>query len=67
MRLPGFLEARIPYSSYVERMGMHRAPLPTFAPWSAPARAYAELWCEIKARVYGKKAMTFPVTPSWSR
>jgi cellulose biosynthesis protein BcsQ len=62
-----FLQARIPYSSYVERMGLHRAPLATFAGWSAPARAYEELWREIKVGVYGEMPQAFPVTPSWSR
>jgi cellulose biosynthesis protein BcsQ len=62
-----FLEARIPYSSYVERMGVHRAPLATFAGWSAPARAYEELWRQIKASVYGESPLAFPVIPSWSR
>lgn len=62
-----FLQARIPYSSHVERMGLHRAPLATFAAWSTPARAYDELWREIRARVYGESPLAFPVTPSWSR
>jgi chromosome partitioning protein len=62
-----FLEARIPYSSYVERMGIHRAPLATFAGWTAPAHAYEELWREIRAKVYGENPLAFPVTPSWSR
>jgi cellulose biosynthesis protein BcsQ len=62
-----FLEARIPYSSYVERMGIHRAPLATFAGWSAPAHAYEDLWKQIKSRVYGERPQAFPVTPSWSR
>ena len=62
-----FLDTRIPYSSYVERMGLHRAPLATFAAWSAPAHAYDELWREIKAKVYGEGPRAFPVTPSWSR
>jgi chromosome partitioning protein len=43
-----FLKTQIPYSSYVEQMGSHRAPLHTFARSSPPARAYEDLWREIK-------------------
>ena len=42
------------YASAVERMGVHRAPLATYAPSSVPARAYEELWAEIKSRVRGR-------------
>jgi cellulose biosynthesis protein BcsQ len=45
------LEAWIPYSSTVERMGVHRAPLGTFAGKSPPALAYERLWNEIRARL----------------
>jgi cellulose biosynthesis protein BcsQ len=41
------MEAVLPYSSMVERMGEHRAPLAAFAPSDDPALlAYAELWLE---------------------
>ena len=43
-----FLRTRIPSSSIVERMGVNRAPLATYARSSAAARAYEELWAEIK-------------------
>ena len=43
-----FLRTRIPSSSVVERMGVNRAPLATYARSSAAARAYQELWAEIK-------------------
>ncbi|MCF7953384.1 MAG: AAA family ATPase [Spirochaetales bacterium] len=39
----------IPYSSVVEKMGLHRAPLHDFAPSSRAAAAYKELWSEMKA------------------
>lgn len=40
--------AVIPYSSTVERMGEHRAPLLAYAPAEDPARtAYAALWLEV--------------------
>lgn len=43
-------EAVIPYSSMVERMGEHRAPMAAYAPSEDPALlAYAELWLETKA------------------
>lgn len=50
---PRFLAASIPYSSLVEKMAVHRAPVNSFAGWSAPARAYEQLWAEIEARVPG--------------
>jgi len=43
----GGLNAAIPYSSMVERMGEERRPVADFAPRSAPARAFQELWDEI--------------------
>ncbi|PTU31374.1 ParA family protein [Stenotrophobium rhamnosiphilum] len=43
------LETVVPYSSTVERMGEHRAPIPAFAPSDDAALiAYAELWLETK-------------------
>lgn len=43
-----FLRSQIPYSSLVEQMGLRRAPLHVFARSSPPARAYQELWREIR-------------------
>ena len=45
------LQARIPYSSDVERMGIYRAPLAEYAPRSPSARCYAALWEEVKERL----------------
>jgi cellulose biosynthesis protein BcsQ len=45
------LEGAIPASTDVERMGVHRAALVTFAPRSVAARAYVGLWEEISERV----------------
>lgn len=43
------MHAVVPYSSMVERMGEHRAPLAAFAPADDPALlAYAELWLELQ-------------------
>jgi len=46
-----FLNARIPYSSHVERMGVRRAPLAAYAPTSTAARAYRELLAEVTQRL----------------
>ena len=43
-----FLKTQIPYSTFVEQMGTHRAPLHTFAKSSPPGQAYEDLWREIK-------------------
>jgi cellulose biosynthesis protein BcsQ len=45
------LMTRIPYASVVERMGVHRAPLHTFASTTPAARAYSLLWDEIQLRI----------------
>jgi len=45
------LETHIPYASDVERMGVHRRPLPTYAPSGAAATAYRALWDGIKRRL----------------
>ncbi len=48
---PDLLQTVIPTSAEVERMGSHRAALVDFAPNSRAARAYADLWEEVRARV----------------
>lgn len=45
------LDTQIPASTDIERMGVHRAPVPTFAPRSRSAAAYRDLWAEILARL----------------
>ena len=45
------LETVIPSSAEVERMGSHRAALVDFAPRSPAARAYADLWEEVRGRL----------------
>ena len=47
---PEMLTAHVPYASDVERMGLQRAPLESFAPRSAAGRAYRALWDEVKSR-----------------
>ncbi len=48
---PEFLQTSVPYSSLVEKMALNRAPVNRFASWSAPAKAYEQLWAEIRERV----------------
>lgn len=50
-RAPGFMKTIIPYSSIIEQMGTHRAPVPEYAPKTVGARAYRELWSELKVRL----------------
>jgi chromosome partitioning protein len=47
----GFLRSVVPYASEVELMGSRRAPLPSYAPASRAARAYAALWQEVLERL----------------
>lgn len=44
-----FLKTVIPYSAVVEKMGVHREPLPRFDHNSRATQAYEDLWREIKA------------------
>jgi cellulose biosynthesis protein BcsQ len=44
----GVLRSPIPFLYDVEKMGIYREPLPVFAPHSAAAKAYQNLWEEIK-------------------
>ena len=48
-RGPRPLQTAIPYSSEVERMGLHRAPVGHYAPRSPVALAYQALWQEVRA------------------
>lgn len=45
---PEMLKTYIPYASALEQMGVHRAPVNTYAASSAPGLAYTLLWGEIK-------------------
>lgn len=42
-----FIKAEIPYTSEIEQMGIHRAPLPSYASNSRSAKAYAAMWQEV--------------------
>ena len=48
-----FFSNYIPYLSDVEKMGIHQAPIPEFAPSSYAAKCYRDLWEEIKEGVLG--------------
>jgi cellulose biosynthesis protein BcsQ len=45
----------IPYRSTVEQMGLHREPVPAFAPRSTAAKAYQALWAEIQQEVLNER------------
>ncbi len=47
----GFLDSSIPYLSQIEQMGIHREPVPAFAPGSRAAQAYRALWNEIESEL----------------
>jgi cellulose biosynthesis protein BcsQ len=47
----GFAKTTIPYSSHVEQMGIHRAPLTETSPRSPVSRAYSQLWSEVRDRL----------------
>jgi cellulose biosynthesis protein BcsQ len=46
-QFPTILATEVPYSSEIERMSLRRAPIPAFAPRSAAAQIYSELWAEL--------------------
>jgi chromosome partitioning protein len=48
----GFLPTTIPSASVVERMGLERAPIGAFAPRTAAALAYRDLWRDLAARLW---------------
>ncbi len=50
--VPGFLQTAIPNASIIEQMGTARAPVAVFAPTSAAAAAFRDLWAEIATRVW---------------
>jgi cellulose biosynthesis protein BcsQ len=50
--VPGFLQTAIPNASVIEQMGTARVPVAVFAPTSAAAAAFRDLWAEIAARVW---------------
>ncbi len=57
---PEFLKAVIPNASAVERMGVERAPVATFAPRSSAAEAFGDLWREIATRLWSPSTTVNP-------
>lgn len=49
---PGALASTIPNASVVERMGTERAPVAAYAPRSAAATAFRDLWAEVAERLW---------------
>lgn len=49
---PAFLDTSVPSASAVERMGVERRPLATFAPTASATIAFRDLWSEIAARLW---------------
>jgi cellulose biosynthesis protein BcsQ len=49
--LAGLLNTTIPYARDIERMGLNRAALASYAPNCRAALAYESLWAEIKERL----------------
>jgi cellulose biosynthesis protein BcsQ len=53
---PQLLPTAVPLAADVERMGSTRTPLEEFAPHGRAARAYRDLWHEVRERVDGAAA-----------
>jgi chromosome partitioning protein len=50
--IPGFLPTVIPNASVIEHMGVERAPVALYAPTSAAASAFKQLWADIAANIW---------------
>lgn len=50
--VPAFLPTAIPNASVIERMGVERAAVRTYAPGSAAAAAFHQLWGDIAQRLW---------------
>ena len=46
-----FLVPHVPFSTDIERMGVHRAPVSTYAEKGAAASSYREIWKEIEKKM----------------
>ncbi len=51
-RRSDFLHTHIPYASEAEKMGLHRAPIGSYARRSPAAAAFEQLWDEIQQQLY---------------
>jgi cellulose biosynthesis protein BcsQ len=52
MNQSSFLRSVIPYSSEVEKMGIHCAPLPSYSHHGKATEAFQSLWAEIKRKAF---------------
>jgi cellulose biosynthesis protein BcsQ len=50
-QIPAMLASFIPYASDIEQMGVHRSAVASFAGHGRSAKAYEDLWWEIKVRL----------------
>lgn len=50
-KIPGMLTSHIPYASDIEQMGVQRSAVGAYAGHGRSARAYEDLWWEIKTRL----------------
>lgn len=53
---PELLKTEVPYSSEIERMALRRAPIASYAPRSAAAQVYTDLWAEIERRSRARRS-----------
>ncbi len=60
---PELLTTEVPYWSEIERMSLHRAPLPAYAPRSAAGQIYSALWKEIETRLEFSHEFPLQVRP----
>jgi chromosome partitioning protein len=63
-KYPVILDTEVPYGSDFERLAARRAPVESYAPASAAAEVYRQLWKEIDARLTGAGAsVAQPISP----
>ena len=45
------LKSFIPYLAQIEKMGIHREPVPVFSPKSIASKAYENLWDKVQKNI----------------
>ena len=50
-RFNGVLKSFVPYLAQVEKMGIHRAPVPVSAPKSVASKSYQNLWDKVQQNI----------------
>jgi chromosome partitioning protein len=63
-RFPSILATEVPYGSDFERLTLRRAPVEAYAPGSAAAEVYRNLWREIDGRLEGGTALRGEASPA---